>query len=75
MQPTSVEKQRVLAIVEAVGETIREAGPRGIPLGPMYAGLMGVMSYHTFESMIDAFVTHKQIKVSNHVAVWIGGKK
>jgi hypothetical protein len=73
--PYSVEKQRVLAIVQAVGETIKEFGPNGVPLGHLYAHLMGIMTYNTFTSMIDAMVTCKQIKVSNNVATWIGGSK
>lgn len=70
--PMSTEKARVLAIVQVVGETIKEFGPNGVPLGHLYANLMGIMSYHTFEAMIEAMVSCKVIKVSNHVATWIG---
>lgn len=72
--PTSVEKQRIYAIVQAVEEAIKEFGPRGVPSGHLYANLMGIMSYHTYQSMIDAMITLKRIKISNHVITWIGDK-
>jgi hypothetical protein len=73
--PISTEKARVLAIVQVVGETIKEFGPDGVPSGHLYAHLSGVITYHTYQSMIDAMVAAKVIKVSNHVITWIGGEK
>jgi hypothetical protein len=73
--PTSVEKQRIFAIVRAIEDTIKECGQEGVPLGPLYAALMGVMSYHTFEAMINAMVQCKRIEVKYHVAKWIGDAK
>jgi hypothetical protein len=70
--PYGTEKQRVLAIVQVVGETIKEFGPNGVPLGHLYAHLMGVISYNTFQAMIDAMVTAKVVKVSNNVITWVG---
>jgi hypothetical protein len=73
--PMSTEKMRILAFVQVVGETIKEFGPNGVPLGHLYAHLIGIMSYNTFTAMIDAMVSAKVIKVSNNVATWIGGEK
>jgi len=73
--PISTEKARVLAIVQVVGDTIKEFGPNGVPLGHLYAHLIGIVSYSTFTAMIDAMVAAKVVKVSNHVVTWIGENK
>jgi len=72
--PLTTEKQRILAIVQVVGETIKDFGPNGVPVGHLYAHLMPIISYNTFAAMIDAMVAAKVVKVSNHVITWVGEK-
>jgi hypothetical protein len=55
-------------VITAIVETIEETGDRGAPLGVMYAALMGMISYNSFMSVIDALVKAEVIRVSNHCA-------
>jgi hypothetical protein len=36
---------------------------------------MHIMTYHTYQSMLEAMVGAKVIKISNHVITWIGEEK
>lgn len=61
-------KSRAAAmVITAIVETIEESKD-GAPLEPMYAALMGLISYNSFTSVIDALVKAGVIRVSNHVA-------
>ena len=55
-------------VVRAIVETIEETGDDGAPLGVMYAALMGMISYNSFMSVIDALAKARVIRVSNNCA-------
>lgn len=62
-------KSRAAAmVITAIVETIEETKDNGAPLGVMYAALMGLISYNSFMSVIDALVKAGVIRVSHHVA-------
>lgn len=55
-------------VVIAIGEAIQEFGDKGAPLGPMYAALMGQLSYQSFMDAIALLQKSGVICVKNHVA-------
>jgi hypothetical protein len=65
---TIAQSRAAALVVKAMVETIEETGEQGAPLGIMYAALMGMISYDSFMSVIDALVDAGVIRVSNHVA-------
>jgi hypothetical protein len=60
--------QTMKAILLAILETIREAGPEGCPSGPLYAASMTKgMTLEQYNAIIDALLTLQVITRSNHV--------
>jgi hypothetical protein len=64
----AVANRATAMVITAIIETIEEFGDRGAPLGPMYAALMGMISYNSFMSVIDALVKAEVIRVSHNCA-------
>jgi hypothetical protein len=52
----AVQFQALRALCDAIIETVGEAGTLGAPAGPMYAALMGQLSLHQFEQVMDGLV-------------------
>lgn len=68
---TNTEKI-TLKMVQAVAETIREMGSVGAPAGPMYAALMGRVSYQGFESIMRTIVNSGLAAKRGDVYYWTG---
>jgi hypothetical protein len=68
MQDITRQERAAALVVQAIIETIAETGKEGCPLGPMYAALMGMISYDTFSTVISSLVQAGVIRVSNHCA-------
>lgn len=64
----SSEARAAALVVSAIYETIQETGKEGCPLGPLYAGLMGMISYNSFTSVIQALAQAGAIRISNNCA-------
>jgi len=71
---TDVENRAAAAVVMTIIETVDEMGEKGAPLGVMYAALMGVISYHSFVTAINALAEAGVIRVSNDCAYPVGRK-
>jgi hypothetical protein len=52
-------------------DVVKEAGPRGLPAGPMYAALMGLMSLEVFQHIMDALVKNGNVKHEYHCYYWL----
>ena len=65
---TDTQHRAAAMVVRAIVETIEETGDDGAPLGVMYAALMGMISYNSFMSVIDALAKAGVIRVSNNCA-------
>lgn len=66
-------KIALMQYVNALLETIKESGAQGAPLGPMYMAFQTVgMGYETFMHIVGALEDANQVRVSNHVAFYIG---
>ena len=57
-----------LAIMEAVAESIREAGQ--LPAGPLYAHLMGLMDLQQFDLMIVMLARAGLVRRQGDLVVW-----
>lgn len=67
---------RTLALAAAIVETIKAAGAQGAPSGPMYAACMAHgVHLDEYQSILDALVRAKLIRVSNHCAYWLDRKE
>jgi len=55
-----------LAFIASIILECVKAEPDGCPEGPMYAGLMPVMTFEEFTRVTNALVTAQQVKRSNH---------
>jgi len=62
-----MKTQKAIQITEAIREAIKDAGQDGIPSGHLYAMLMGFMSLHTYQAVIDILVKTKQITNNSHL--------
>ncbi len=65
---TKTQLEAAIAIHRAFLETIEDMGEDGAPLGPMYAGAMGKISYESFMQIIANLEKAQRITVRNHVA-------
>ncbi len=68
--PTSAELRAALDLTFAVAETIRELGE--VPSGPLYAQLMGKVTYEGYQGLLRTLTNAKLIKVENHLIRWVG---
>ena len=68
------EVKTLLAYVRAISETIREMGDEGCPEGPLYASLMGRMSFDSFQRIIQIIVNTGLVQRRNHALIWVGPK-
>jgi hypothetical protein len=66
-QMTMQQERAAALVVQAIIETIEESKD-GAPLGVMYAALMGMISYDTFMTAINALARAGVIRVSNNCA-------
>lgn len=54
---TTDQRRALIAVIDAIVETVRDAGPLGAPAGPMYAALMAQgATLQQFESLMGALV-------------------
>lgn len=66
---TQEQRKAAIMVINAMLETIKEAGEQGVPLGPMYAAMMSHgMSYDSFMQVISTLERIGKIKVSNNCA-------
>lgn len=72
MEHTVTTKQvsGAVQIIGAVAEAIREA--RSIPAGPLYAMLMGRMSFESFGRIITILENAGLVSEKNHMLTWVG---
>lgn len=59
--------QAILAIADALLDTVRATGANGAPAGPLYAASMGVLSLAHFEAIMGALVQSGKVRKSGHV--------
>lgn len=64
---TAQQIRAAALVVQAIVETIDEC-PEGAPLGIIYAALMGMITYDSFDNVITSLVQAGVIRVDNHVA-------
>jgi hypothetical protein len=65
-------KKEIVAIAIAVCESVRAAGPEGIPEGPVYAQLMGMINIHGWQAIVTSLKDSGLVEVRNHVMHWVG---
>ncbi len=59
--------ERLYAVVNAILETVQEAGPHGAPSGPMYAAVQGYLSLDQYTKVMAALEQTGKVKRSGHV--------
>ena len=65
---TKPSSESVLTVVtDMLLETIREAGPNGIPSGHLYAALMGHLSLDSYNAIIGLLKKAGKVKESYYV--------
>jgi DNA-binding transcriptional regulator YhcF (GntR family) len=65
--------EAALQIVKAFGDSIKEMGPEGAPLGPMYAAANAKgIDLHTFNKIIEMLKGAGLIRTTATMAYWIG---
>lgn len=72
MQTTKEQAAAGLAVIMAVAETIRELGE--CPSGPLYARLMGRVSFESYQSIIRTLKGANLVTERNSMLTWIGPK-
>ena len=73
MALTEAERKGIVAAVRAIAESIKEADQgQGVPSGPMYAALMGVMNLEQYNAIIGVLEGASIIRKSGHVLYWQG---
>jgi len=65
------EVMAVLAVFHLIHDAIREAGPEGLPSGPLYSALCGRISLATYQSMILKLKQLNKITEKGHVLYWL----
>jgi hypothetical protein len=65
-------KKEIVAIAIAVCESVRAAGPEGIPEGPVYAQLMGMIDIHGWHAIMANLTNSGLVEVRGHVMRWVG---
>ena len=68
---TSTRQEALTQMILALFETVKEAGPRGAPSGPMYAACMNLMSLDQYQTIMGILVKSGKIRLSNHVYYFI----
>lgn len=61
-------RKELLAMFSAFVETIRES--KEAPIGPMYAAVMGKISLHEFQGIMDTIKAVLLVKVTAELAIW-----
>ncbi len=59
--------ERLYAVVNAILETVQEAGPQGAPSGPMYNAVQGCLSFDQYVKVMAALEQTGKVKRSGHV--------
>ena len=59
-----------LEMARAVADAVKESGSMGLPLGPLYSGLMGTMSLEQFNKFIDTLIATGLMEKKNHCLYW-----
>lgn len=68
--PTKRQIQAALEVTRAIAETIREL--KEVPSGQLYAHVMGSMSLHQYEQIINALVNAGLVeRTDSHLLRWI----
>lgn len=70
MSLTAEQLRAGLDLMFAATEVIRSK--KEIPNGELYASMMGVLSIHSYETMIQTLKNAKLIEEKNHLLRWIG---
>lgn len=63
---TTPQIEALKKIMVAIHETVKEE-PHGAPSGHVYAALMGIMSYETYEMIINAMIKNGKLERKNHL--------
>ena len=58
---------KLLQIIKAINDAIKEAGDFGIPSGHLYATLMEFMSLESYQMIIDGLVRNRMITNKGHL--------
>jgi hypothetical protein len=67
-------KRAVLSILSAFLDTVKEAGPRGAPSGPMYAAAMAQgLTLEQYEAIMRALVNAGKVRKEGHVFYFVCG--
>jgi len=69
-KPTPSTESVITVVKDILLETIREAGPNGIPSGHLYAALMGHLSLDSYQALIGMLKTAGKVKESYHVLTY-----
>jgi hypothetical protein len=59
--------EMVAECMAAIFEAIELAGDRGMPVGPLYAVAMSIMSLEAFTALIDMLKDTGRVRESGHV--------
>jgi hypothetical protein len=75
-KPIAHTREQVLAAFDAtvaVAEAIRAAGRHGIPLGHLYAMLLGKCNLPSFDALVGTLIRTKLVeKRAYDLLVWVG---
>ena len=69
---TDKEAKIVVATATAIAEAIREAGPRGVPSGHLYAAVMSTVSLDAYRGAVAALIKAGLVKDEGYLLTWIG---
>ncbi len=59
--------ERLLSVVNAILESVQEAGPQGAPSGPMYAAVQGYLSLDQYTKVMGALEQTGKVTRRGHV--------
>jgi len=69
------EQKTILALVDTIGDTIREATEtssiHGIPSGHLYAFVMSFMSLSAYSQVIAMLKARGEVVEKNHLLTWV----
>lgn len=66
------ELQAALKVSLVMAEAIRDAGPRGIPSGHLYAAVMSVASLDAYNAILRVLQNKGWVRNSGHLLTWTG---
>jgi hypothetical protein len=70
VQPTTEQIAAYLGCIRAMIDAVRDAGR--IPSGHMYAVLMGHMTLHQYETLVQKVVSTGLVRLDGDELVWVG---